>query len=320
MPETDRELVDLFESLRSEDNLRSRFISIGQPETTYLEFKQKHDRRTPDLHTDDTDNFSKALSSFSNANGGLLIWGIETKRANGRDAASALKPIQQVEQLAERLRDYLLDGLMPQNPGVRIETIPDQSGEGYVKCLIPLSEYRPHRAQANKGYWLRLDGRSIQMEHYMIRDMMLRQASPDLTLTTLTRRQQASDPTDRRARVTVDVRLHNTGRAIARYAGWYTQIQNAKILTTERASDLSDYNNGRPTIAWDAPPGVVVHPNGIALGTARLHLEYVDPEKPIALLITYYSEGMAAKKTTFVLKFPAPEQSHYQIDVPSGDD
>jgi predicted HTH transcriptional regulator len=110
----DQHLTDLFSEIDSEAKLKSRFVAAKQPETNHVEFKEKSDSRIPDLHKDDRRNFSKALSAFSNADGGLLIWGVRTRFKDGRDVAWTLKPIKQVKEMAERLRASLLDTLMPQ--------------------------------------------------------------------------------------------------------------------------------------------------------------------------------------------------------------
>ncbi len=63
-------LEDLYESLRSASDLTQL---LGQREHQYLEFKAKADPRKPDLDDYDRKNFSKELSAFANATGGVLL-------------------------------------------------------------------------------------------------------------------------------------------------------------------------------------------------------------------------------------------------------
>lgn len=176
----DQQLVDLSMQLNSYAAVKSRFITARQSETNYIEFKEKHDSRSPDLHQDDSKNFAKTLSAFSNSDGGLLVWGIRTRRIDGRDVVWTIKPIVRVEEFAERLRDSLLNALMPQNHLVQIEAIKNRVGNGFVKCLIPDGTLPPYRSMFDREYWTRLDDRSVKLEHYHIRDLMQRHALPDL--------------------------------------------------------------------------------------------------------------------------------------------
>ena len=76
-------LVELHQSIVTEDYLKRL---LGTREDLHLEFKEKADRRTPELDKNDAANFSKALSGFANSDGGVLLWGVSTDddgRANG---------------------------------------------------------------------------------------------------------------------------------------------------------------------------------------------------------------------------------------------
>lgn len=310
----DEQLIDLFVGVNSPQDVKSRFVTSRQPETNHLEFKEKSDSRVPDLGKDDKRNFSKALSAFSNAEGGILVWGIRTKRLpdNGGDVAWSIKPIMRVNEMAERLRSCLLDILMPQNPGVRIEAIANRLGNGYVKCLIPASENPPHRAMAaDREYWARLDGRSVRLDHYMIRDMMLRHEYPVLRFSTYSQRIEELEQGIR-----VEMRLQNHGRAVAKYAGWYAALQNAKILSVGNCKNITSINNGRPTISWDAPPGTVVHPNGIFTSLGSITLEFIDKEHPIGMLIKIYCEHMRTRDISWTLRYPDKNRPGiWQLDL-----
>ena len=59
---------------------------IGQPESFELEFKTKEDDRSPSLSKGDKQKIGKELSGFSNADGGVLIYGIATRTKNRNDS------------------------------------------------------------------------------------------------------------------------------------------------------------------------------------------------------------------------------------------
>jgi len=294
----DDQLLDLYNGVTSEADVKARFITPRQTETNYIEFKEKADSRLPDLSESDKRNFSKALSSFSNAEGGILVWGIRTRRRDGRGYAAVIKPIKQVEAFAERLRDSLIDTLMPQNPGIRIEVIKNRLGNGYVKCYIPTSDNPPHRAMVDREYWIRLDGRSVRMEHYLIRDLMSRHGYPDLELDLA-----ASNKDFPPGRMKLNFMLHNKGRAVAKNSGWFALFENAKIVSLGiGCTDDTAINDSRPSADWSTQPGSVIHANNIGRSAGWVQLEYIDTTWPITAQVVWYCEDMSRKSKSFTIQ------------------
>ena len=293
----DDQLLELFRGLNSQVDIKARFITPCQIETNHLEFKEKSDPRVPDLGKDDKKNFAKMLSSLSNAEGGVLIWGIRTRTRDERDYAAVLKPIKQVEVFAERLRSSLIDVLMPQNPGVRIEAVANRLGNGYVKCYVPESNNPPHRSMVDREYWIRLDGRSVRMEHYLIRDMMARHAYPDLEV--YVDHEYLDPETDR---LSISVTLENTGRAVAKYTGWLAAFDNAKFVGFgPGVHDISAINKGRTMASWNAQNATVIHPNNIRLHVGQIYLEPIERTSQITVQVTWYCEHASAKTRDFII-------------------
>src|SRR4051812_20288831 len=117
----------LYETLASETDLQ-RLRDESREEDLYLEFKEKADRRTPNLADPDRKNFSKTLSGFANADGGVLVFGVETARnAAGVDCVRTLSPVVDAEGLRARLMDSVLNATQPVVDNVRIEVIPAQA-------------------------------------------------------------------------------------------------------------------------------------------------------------------------------------------------
>ncbi|HVI69751.1 MAG TPA: ATP-binding protein [Magnetospirillaceae bacterium] len=287
------ELERLYSKLGSNIDLRAHFITPRQGETNYLEFKRKANAEIPDLGVQDKKNFSKALSAFSNADGGLLIWGVGTRQKDGRDYAFNLKPIKKVEDFAERLRTALLDTVMPQNAAIRIDVLRNSRGNGYVKCLIPASDNAPHRAMlAEREYWIRADGRSARLEHYQIRDMMARRSRPDLDLELIVMPVRPRE-------VKLTVYLQNVGRALAMHAGWFMLIKNATIVSCENCSDRTGLNNGSATVEFTRAVGTVIHPNETQFYTATVVLQKIDPNRHAEVDIKWYCEDMMVKTRNF---------------------
>ncbi len=81
-----------------------------EEETLHLDFKRKKDTQNGKPDRIDKSNFSKALSGFANAEGGVLAWGVDARQgADGFDAVQGLAPITEVDKFAS-----LLKGMAPQ--------------------------------------------------------------------------------------------------------------------------------------------------------------------------------------------------------------
>jgi hypothetical protein len=133
-------------------------IATRAEENEWREFKGAHHLTTnKDKHTNLLEIWSQALSAFANANGGVLIWGIDALKM----VAERASYVVDVHLLASKLRDKILTAVEPFVPGVEILPVPrDGSSEGFVVCLIPQSKHAPHQAAwPYRQFFLRcLDG------------------------------------------------------------------------------------------------------------------------------------------------------------------
>lgn len=146
---------DSMEILRSMVREESRAV-----ESETLEFKELLDRHN---EKEVSAKWSKQLSAFGNAGGGVLIWGIMAKKVDGVDAAQELRPIREPEAFASRLRSLLHGATDPPLSGVELFHVldPDSDGRGFVICFIPPGELVPYRAErSDRQYYLRINGSS----------------------------------------------------------------------------------------------------------------------------------------------------------------
>jgi hypothetical protein len=211
------ELREFFESLGSEDDLR-QLVATGQQEHLHLEFKQKGDRRGPELHERDAFHFSRALSGFANSDGGVLLWGIKTDR---NERAIALKPITDCFGFQGVLKKSLLHAVQPSVDGVLVDVILSDNEEsaGYVRCLIPPSDAAPHRAMlAGREYYKRSTEGFYRLEHFDLEDLFGRRPTPDLRLRATVKPTGRSFGTPMGEKVTgiVIIAIENAGRGAAR--------------------------------------------------------------------------------------------------------
>lgn len=90
--------------------------------------------------------WSRALSAFSNSDGGVVIWGVQTKKDKGVEHAHSLNKVHDPLLHASELEKRLQHATDPLVRGVEIFAVPSTGGEGFVVCFIPESDYKPHRA------------------------------------------------------------------------------------------------------------------------------------------------------------------------------
>jgi hypothetical protein len=293
----------IFESLKTAADLNALKLAHGR-EDLHIEFKQKQDRRNGKLSDGDKSAFSKALSGFANADGGVLVFGIGTKKGPDKiDRAASLEPITGHMIMAATLRDSVFNSTHPIVNGVRVESIDVVGGNtaGYVKCLIPQSDNPPHRAmQAAREYWRRTDGAFQRMEHYELEDVFGRRLRPVLILSIELRPRPNDDLSEE-----LRFYLSNEGRGVAKHSGFHCAIDGATIQQ-HYGSGMNNATalNGAPTVTFYDEQRVI-HANGIGRYVGQATIQRVDKTVPLVIHATWYAENMQTRREDFQIT-PTP--------------
>jgi hypothetical protein len=144
-------------------------------ESLHIEFKSKQNASSAELDEGDQRSLGEALSGFSNAEGGILIWGVKSHRKNSNDVCGKLEPISEIEQFHGKLKSLFPSYLSPPNHGVFSFVInaPCKPDRGFVVVIIPKSPTRPCMSNApkSKQFFRKESDRIRKMEHYEIADM-----------------------------------------------------------------------------------------------------------------------------------------------------
>lgn len=284
----------LFASLATEASLDA-LVQERREEDLYLEFKQKADRRNGDLSDNERRAFSKALSGFANADGGIVVFGIETaKGGEGVDRAASLKPITDHARFRGRLLDSILNATQPVVDDVRVETIDTDANSGYVKILVPQSVKPPHRAiLAEHQYWRRISTGHRRMEHYELEDTFGRRLRPALRLFVELRPRPGDDPHEE-----LHFFLLNEGRGVARHVGFLCKLDSSTTIQEAQGSGLQNVthvNTGSPTISYTNDASVI-HSNGIYLAAGHAIVLRQNKGSPLSIGVTWYSESMDTRR------------------------
>ncbi|GAB4226037.1 MAG: hypothetical protein Tsb0032_32270 [Kiloniellaceae bacterium] len=168
----------IFEDLKARGEAAlHELIASSHQEGFGLEFKRKENSETWKLSKQDKRNLGAALSAFSNADGGLVIFGIETKKEDGADVAAKAVPISEISRFKGSVDALIGEYLRPENSNIETFSISsaDKQGAGFLAILIGKSEARPHMSMApdHQKYFRRGVDATRVMDHSEIRDMLL---------------------------------------------------------------------------------------------------------------------------------------------------
>ena len=141
-------------------------IRNNQEENIFLDFKEKSDPNSASISKEDKKNYAKALSGFSNLDGGVIIWGVEARKIDedSPDVAVGEKPISHLKKFLTDLNSLTSFAVVPLNTG--IINIPVYKGEtddeGFIVTYIPESQLTPHRALLGLNQYYTRCGDSFQ--------------------------------------------------------------------------------------------------------------------------------------------------------------
>ena len=117
-------------------------VAERQEENLHLEFKTLSNDAA--LTRDDRKMIARAVCGLANAEGGAVVVGVETKRIDGVDVASGKRPIRNFDRYQRLLTGAMPELLSPQLPGITIQPITSDDGQGYLVIDVPRSDDRPH--------------------------------------------------------------------------------------------------------------------------------------------------------------------------------
>lgn len=218
------------------------FAASRAEEHLHLDFKLA---KVP-MTRDDRKTLAIATSGFSNSAGGVLIWGVETKRdsAASPDTAFTLKPIQSLAAFMGALHSNSPSSVSPMVEGVQHKSVPSGPDKGFAITLIPPSDSGPHMAKAGEDRYYKRNGDTfIRMEHFELEDMFGRRPHPVLSIYYHITDGGTVGQT-RMARILVGVR--NTGRGAAHHL--FLELQPCAPLSVSHYGIDGNYNHGLPRL------------------------------------------------------------------------
>lgn len=157
-----------------------RLVTDKVHETEWLDFK------SGEHLDDDKTTWSEAICGFANNQGGVIVWGIDARKdkESGVDAACDVKPVASPQALRSRLLELLRTAVEPPLAGVEVRDVIQgvAGGPGFVVCLVPESDTKPHRAEMlkNKPYIIRIADAFINPSPSLLRSLFFPRSGPRL--------------------------------------------------------------------------------------------------------------------------------------------
>jgi hypothetical protein len=123
-------------------------------ESDYLEFKRYEPGNPNDPKKPIESKWAKMLSGFSNSGGGVVVWGIDTKRIEPGtlDRAHKLAPIKNADACRNTLMELFNRITDPPVKGVECERFIDEDGSGFVVSYVPNGSHKPYRSMIDTGH------------------------------------------------------------------------------------------------------------------------------------------------------------------------
>lgn len=178
------------------DPLFARFLRLAaadivsmrgtEQENHNLDFKLL---RSADLkERDDRTNLGKAISGFANADGGIIVWGVDARkdeRDEGIDQVVETPGLANPRLTLARLNDLAGEATAPVVIGVQTRLVKRRLGPSFALTYVPASDSGPHMCMLGAEthrYFARAAGRFSKLEHFQIADMFGRRARPRLAI------------------------------------------------------------------------------------------------------------------------------------------
>lgn len=197
---------EIFDGLNSETDLN--VLITSQVENLYVDFKTKFNHAVKDVDQDLQKILSKGISGFANADGGVIIIGVDAPQ----NQTPTLKPITPYVEFEQEVNSYISRSTSFPVQGVEIKSFPIAVGGGVTAVLVPKSDLAPHCSMKDKKYYQRIGDSFLPMEHYQIADMFGKRHQPMIIPSGF-----ISGDVNHSGRINLTFGIKNEGRAIARF-------------------------------------------------------------------------------------------------------
>jgi len=239
MPDMATQASTFFEQIRDsgDDGARAAFlrklVADNKPENEFLDYKGgKIQEQENNLKS----QWSKALSGFANTGGGVLIFGIDSRKQKGAVVESnQLALVEKPDELVQRLKDFHIQATDEVVTLGEPLVIKEADGKGFVVYLIPEGTRKPYRAMLDgEVYYMRVIDKMVKMPHSHLRTMFYPRSSACIDASLELRILDL-------AQYSFVLYIENTGTATA--SDIVLQLESNRIMTATPHGTFSKYSD-----------------------------------------------------------------------------
>ena len=204
------------------------FLSMRQEENVNLDYKLTDAIRDPD-------KLVRTCAAFANAEGGLLLLGVEEAIDQDEKGQTVrIRPGKVVwgpkSLTRERLESIFVSRIHPRISGLRIHPIRNEQDGVVFLVEVPQSVNPPHQTPDGK-YYLRYNFQNLPMEHNQIAALFEKRLRPDLRPGL--RAHAIKETVDA---ISIEVSLRNQGGALAKYPFMILTFEDSQKVLVENES------------------------------------------------------------------------------------
>lgn len=281
----------LYESLSTYRDLES-LLNEGETEGLYLECKSP---LSPNVNQDIQTHLAKAISGFSNTNGGIIIWGIQTtKRQGGLDVLIQINPIANFSIFLKTIEKKIPALTVPPVFKYEIKSIKKKKTDisGVVVMYIPPTSGDPVRSEKDKHFYFRSGDQFVDAPFDLIKKLFTAAKSPDIHAVM---RAQDIKLTEKNL-FEIPVIIFNDSTAIGEHVVVYLEVLNeadCQKIEVSRLRDVSDINPGKKLYMGNVHE--VLH-KGISLHMGVIRVCLKGRKKKLYLSLRVLAKDMIARK------------------------
>jgi hypothetical protein len=171
-----------YDSIKNYSDLE-KLVLDGESENLFLECKSP---LTPTLSADLRKTLAKALSGFSNTNGGVIIWGASTtnKTHSGLDVITQIEPIGNCNKFQREIENRIPMLTIPAITEYHNKIIKKKPTDtrGVLLTYIPKRAGDPIQNAEDEYFYFRSGAEFVKTPYEMIKRLFSANESPDLTV------------------------------------------------------------------------------------------------------------------------------------------
>lgn len=300
---------DTFEKITGGDAVAYLRAMIGSDpptmESEHIDFKGGTDRGVPLNEKKIFDIWSEAVAGFATTGGGVLVLGLDARKEGDPavDQVVGENLFADTTRVKSRLMEVLHQATDPPVRGVVVEAFPtpEDPTKGFLVCLIPESDFKPHRAEMHGKRWMmRIGGSFVDVPPAVLRSLFFPRRQSYIWMEITPHLESAEGVREGHNRISFRISLMNEGPATA------TQVNLVTLsrLGRQHGESLGDFwirggINGIDRWRYQEPFHVG---DKIVMGSVTLDVPY-----PLI--------GAAAASPTFSFRLMALDQSPQRLTI-----